>query len=339
MDKDRRVAGWLLIGLIFLLAVVFLAACSPASRSATTSSVEGVLALPDLQPLELAGEPLRVVATTSIIGDVVRQIGGDTIALTTLMAPGQDPHSFEPAVQDLVPVADADVIFVNGWHLEETLVDNLEEIAKEVPLVPISANLEPLPFNEGESAEEEHETAHGADPHTWFSIANVKQWVKNTVAVLSALDPDHAQTYAKNGADYLAELDDLEAYTEAALAPVAQADRVLVTNHDSLSYFARDYGFTVLDTVIPAASTLAEPSAGQMAALVEQMQKNGVCTIITETTVSDSLARTVAEELDHCDKVRVLPIHTGALGPAGSGADSYIGLYRSTVDAIVEAVR
>lgn len=311
---------------------------------------EGVemISLPELGTVNLNGEPLRVVATTSIIGDVVAQVGGEAIELTTLMGPGQDPHSYEPGAQELTAVAEAHVIFVNGWDLEEGLVRDLEEISGDVPVVAISANIVPLTFGEGERAgdeegqEDEDVDEHGGgdvDPHIWFSIRNVEQWVENVERVLSDLDPANAGTYGSRAAAYLVELEELEATVGSQLARIPEENRFLVTNHDSLGYLAEDYGFELIGTLIPAASTLAEPSASDLAGLIGEMETHGVCTIFTETTVSDTLAQTVASELDDCEEVQVLKLYTGALGPAGSGADSYIGMFRANVDRIVEGLK
>jgi ABC-type Zn uptake system ZnuABC Zn-binding protein ZnuA len=310
-----------------------------------------VLALPELTAVELDGERLNVVATTSIIGDVVSQVGKEMIELTTLIGTGQDSHSYEPSPQDLQTAADADVIFVNGWDLEEGLAHDLEEIAEGVAVVPISANIEPL-IIEGDEHEEEHEGEaeehveegdehqhSGADPHVWFSIQNVEQWVENVTAVLSELDPANAETYETNAAAYTAELAELAAYVEAQIAQLPEANRLLITNHDSFSYFTRDYHFEVLGTIIPSVSTAAEPSAGELAGLVETMEAHGLCTIFTETSVSDSLAQTVAAELDECETVTVVSLYTESIGAAGSGADSYIGMYRANVDAIVAGLQ
>jgi ABC-type Zn uptake system ZnuABC Zn-binding protein ZnuA len=291
---------------------------------------------------------LRVVATTSIIGDVVAQIGGDFIELSTLIGPGQDPHSYEPTARDLAAVSAAQVIFVNGWDLEEALIQDLEQIAGGAPLVPISANIEPLAFGEDEHAhedEDQHETdaeehGHsGADPHVWFSIPNVKIWVTNVARVFTDLDPANTAAYETNAAAYLAELEALASYAETELAKIPPEKRFLVTNHDSLSYLARDYDFTILGTVIPAASTVAEPSAGDLAVLIEEMEVHNVCAIFTETTVSTSLAQTIAEELESCDRVQVLQLYTGALGPPGTGTDNYIGLFRHTVVTITSGLQ
>jgi len=310
-----------------------------------------MLLLPEVTAVDLNGDPLRVVATTSIIGDVVAQVGGEAINLTVLMEPGQDPHSYEPAARDLTAVAEADVIFINGWDLEQGLVDDLANIGEDSLVVPISANISPRAFaedshegeeHEGEAAEEgeDHEHEHsGADPHVWFSVHNVEQWAENVEHILSDLDPANAAAYETNAAAYVAALAELEAYAEAQLANIPAENRFLVTNHDAFGYFAEEYGFTVLGTVIPSMSTVAEPSASDLTELISAMAEHGVCTIFTETTVNDALAQTVAGELSGCDEVQVLKLYTGAIGPADSGADSYIGMFRANVAAIVAGLQ
>lgn len=303
---------------------------------------EDILALPELQTIDLNGGSLQVVATTSIIGDVVAQVGGDRIALTTLMGPGQDPHSYVPAVQDLTAASTAHVIFVNGWDLEEALVGELENIGEGVPLVPISANIIPLAFGEAEHDHEEGEEEHehsGADPHVWLSIPNVKQWVKNVENVLVELDPANAEFYRSQAAEYLDELDAVDEYARTRLAQIPEDKRLLVTNHDSYRYFAEEYGFEILGAVIPGGSTLVEPSAADLASLVNQLETHEVCAIFTETTLSDTIARTVADELDACEDVQVLALYVGSIGPTGSGADSYITMFRYNVDTVVRGLQ
>ena len=327
-----------------------------------------MLMLPEVAAAALDGAPLRVVATTSIIGDVVAQVGGDAIDLTVLMEPGQDPHSYEPAAQDLTAVANAHVVFVNGWNLEEGLVDDLENIGEGALVVPISANIAPLTFGEGEHHDEhegeeegehhdehegeeegEHHDEHegdehahdhsGADPHVWFSIHNVEQWAENVEHILSDLDPTNAEVFEANAATYVAELEDLEDYAAEQLSQIPEDKRFLVTNHDAFGYFAHEYDMSVLGTIIPSMSTLAEPSASDLADLITEMEEYGICTIFTETTVSDTLAQTAAAELSGCDEVQVLQLYTGAVGPQGSGADSYVGMFRANVDALVSGLK
>lgn len=331
---------------------------SPAATAVAETDL-AVLNLPPLSAVSLDGRKLQVVATTSIIGDVVRQVGGEAIDLTVLMSAGQDPHSYQPAAGDLTKVATADVVFVNGWDLEESLVDDLRNVAEGAPLVPVSAGIVPLALGEGaehdeaeheeaeheetEHEETEHEEAEhehgGADPHTWMDPGNVQLWAMNVATALSALDPANEAVYQANAATYQAQLGGLLAEMETQLAAIPPAGRVLVTNHDSLGYLAQRYDLQVLGTVLPAASTLAEPSASELANLVAAMQEAGVCTIFAETTVNDTLAQAVAGELAGCDQVQVLTLYTGAIGPAGSGADSYLGMMRANLAALVAGLQ
>lgn len=330
--------------LLFTMMVLF-SACNGSEAPSLPEESDGRLSIPPLEARTREDDPLRVVATTSIIGDVVAQVGGDAIALTTLMSPGQDPHGFDPSAQLLTAVAQSDIIFINGWGLEEGLVEDLAEVGTGVPLIPISANIDPLMGghdHEEEEDEEEHEEeeteTESADPHVWQDVRHVMTWTDNVVEVLSTLDPANAELYEANGSAYKEALASLQMYAQTQLETIPQQDRVLVTNHDALAYLAEAHNLTILGTVIPGASTMAEPSANALAALVETMQAEGICAIFLETAVNDSLAQTVASELDHCDEVQLLTLHTDTLGTPGSGAESYLTLYRSNIDTLVEGL-
>ncbi len=336
-----------IILIIFLTSLVFAQAQEP----------DNTLELPTLSALELKGEALKVVATTSIIADVVAQVGGNLIDLSKLIQAGQDPHSYEPAARDLSIVSQADIVFINGWDLEESLITNLANIVTS-PLVPVSANIEPLEFsneshshqNEEHEEHEEHEedtTAnehaehqHGAiDPHTWFSISNVKQWTENIQTILSQLDPQNASSYEANAAAYIAELNDLENYASSQLNLIAEDKRYLVSNHDTFGYFARDYNFEVIGAITNSSSTLAEASASDLVELIKELEFHQVCTLFTENISSARLANTLAQDLKHCSDVKVLALYTDALGELGGKADSYIKMYRTNVDTIVEGLK
>jgi ABC-type Zn uptake system ZnuABC Zn-binding protein ZnuA len=178
------------VALVLLAVTACTSAQTPGQQDATA---RGDASLDGLAPLtlpELNGDKLRVVATTSIIGDVVGQVGGDAIDLTVLMGPGQDPHGFEPSAGDLRAAAEADAIFVNGWDLEEGLLEDLRNVSAGIPLVPVSAGIPPLPFS---GHDEEGATSRPvADPHSWLDPVNVLQWVENTEHVLLALDGSSA---------------------------------------------------------------------------------------------------------------------------------------------------
>jgi ABC-type Zn uptake system ZnuABC Zn-binding protein ZnuA len=322
---------------LFLILMLLAAGCQ--SRAIDSGDGLAPLVLPDLQPVALAdGERLQVIATTSVIGDVVSQVGGEAIALRTLIGPGQDAHSYQPAPSDLIGLAGAGVIFINGWQLEEGLVRDLEKAAEGVPLVPVSANITPLPIgaHEEEEDEDEEEHEHGlADPHVWLDPHLVRVWVENVREILSVLDPAREATYAASANSYLAELDELIAYSEEMLANVPAGQRRLVTNHEALAYFAQAFDFEIVGTVIPAASTVSEPSARALAALVNRMEAAGVCTIFVDSAANPALAEATAAELRTCEDVAVLPLYTGALGAPGSGADTYLRMMRTNVDTIV----
>ncbi|RMG92323.1 MAG: zinc ABC transporter substrate-binding protein [Chloroflexi bacterium] len=301
--------------------VVLLAACGQKPAASDTN----MLTLPALSPVEREGK-LQVVATTSIIGDVVAQVGGDLIELTTLVAAGQDPHGYEPSAQALTAVANADVIFINGYDLEEGLLRTLQNTAEDVPFVPVSANISPRVLD------------GLPDPHTWLDPHNVKQWVENIEQTLSALDPENTAVYQQNATRYQTQLDQLITEIEQQISQIPPERRLLVTNHDALGYFADRYGFTIIGTVIPASSSLAEPSAADLTQLVNDMKEAGICTLFVESSVNDRLARAVAAELNFCDEVQVLTLYTGATGLPGSGAETYLGMMRANVTAIVSGL-
>ena len=292
------------------------------------------LTLPAVSPADLTGRKLQVVATTSLIGDVVAQVGGELIDLTVLMTAGQDPHSYEPAPADLTKVASADIIFVNGWGLEEGLLDNLETIGEKGVIVPVSAGIRPLTL-----AEEDGHNHGGVDPHVWWSIHNVEDWVQNIQAVLETADPAHQANYASQAEAYKTQLSTLDDEIHAILDEVPAEKRQLVTNHNTLGYFAYEYSHKIIGTVFSASSTLAEPSAQELTTLVQTMSEAQSCVLFTENTVSDQLAQTVKAELSHCAEVQVVTLYSDALGPAGSGAESYLGYMKTNATLIANALK
>ncbi len=316
-----------------LIVALLLSAC--AASAATSSDDE--MTLPTLEPAVLAeGEKVRVVATTSIIGDVVAQVGGEHIDLTVIMAPGQDPHSYQPVARDLARIEQAHVVFVNGLDLEEGLLAMVETVAQAAPLVPVSAGVEVIAGGDEEHAADEHEEHAAGDPHTWMDPHNVMIWAENIATALAALDAAHAEDYRANAEAYQEELRALDAYIREQVALIPPERRKLVTNHEALAYFARRYGFEVIGTVYLGASQLAEPSAGDIAQLVETIRAEDVPAIFVETTVSDTLARAIAREVGR--EIGVYTLYTGSLGPPGSGADTYIGMMRANIETIVTAL-
>ena len=187
-----------------------------------------------------------------------------------------------------------------------------------------------------EEGEDEHsDHGHGLeDPHFWFDPLRVKLAVNDIAARLSVLDPDRGDTYSANASAYNARLDELHAWSEQQAATVPEDRRLLVTSHDSFGYFANLYGFEVVGVVL-SGTTDVEPSAGDLADLVEEVKEYGVPAVFGETTVSERLASTVASE-SGADLVR---LYSGSLGLEGSGAETYIEMIRANVERIVEALK
>ncbi len=187
--------------------------------------------------------------------------------------------------------------------------------------------------SEGEDEHEGH--GHGVnDPHFWFDPLRVKLAINDISTRLSALDPERSAVYGANAAAYNARLDELHAWTEAQVNTVPEERRLLVTSHDSLGYFANLYGFEVVGVIL-STTTEVEPSAVGLANLVDAATANGAPAVFGETTVSERLAQTVATE----SGARLVRLYSGSLGPEGSGAETYIGMVRTNVSRIAEALR
>ncbi len=325
-------------------------------------SIEALIAA--LTPIA-AGETPNVVATTNIVGDVVGKVGGDNIALTTLMPVGADPHSFEPTPQEVGAIANADIVFVNGMNLEEALLDVIANsgIAPE-RIIPVSTGIETIEFGSGhdhadeehadeehadeEHADEEHaqtdamapseaETDHehgGVDPHTWMSPLNVVVWTNNIAAALSALDPANTAAYSANAAAYTGELEELDAWIRAQITQIPEENRELVTDHTAFGYYARTYSLEQIGAIVPAYSTLAETSAQELADLQAAIAAFEVPAIFVGVTVNPALAEQVAADTG----VQLLPVYTGSLSDANSPAPDYIELMRYNTEQFVKGL-
>ncbi len=323
---------WLLI-----LAIV---ACSTAREmteiEAGGSAVDtgpAALTRPNLAASSDEDGPIRIVATTGIIGDVALSIAGEDAEVETLMAPNQDPHTYQTTAGDLRLAVSADAVLVNGWRLEEGLIDDLANAAGDVPLVPVSAGINPRYYSGDQSG-----GGNQVDPHVWLAPANVIIWADNIEFVLSTLDPENSGAYAKRADGYRQLLRELDAEIQRQLEPLPSEQRMLVTNHDAFGYFADAYGFTVVGTILPGDSSLAEPSSQELAELVERMQEASICSLFMEHSANQRLASQLAAELDHCDSVGIVELYSGALGDAGSGAETYLGLMEANLDMITTAL-
>jgi len=281
------------------------------------------------EPTNVKGS-LNVVASTSIVGDVVSQVGGDLINLTVLYPPGTDPHTFEPRPKDIAAISTADIVVIHGLGLEETLQSTLDANVKG-KLVQAADGVPVLDFG-GDGHTDEHSRG---DPHTWTSPNNVIIWTQNIAAALSETDPANAQTYQANADAYIAQLHDLDSWIRTQVDTIPAGQRQLVTDHSAFGYFAHEYGFERVGLVVASLSTNAAPSAKQIADLMNAIKSHNVPAIFVGNTVNPSLAEQVAKDTG----TQVVFVYTGSLSAPEGDADSYIKFMRYNVNAIVEALK
>ena len=300
--------------LFFLLTLLLiLTACSPAGSPVET-------------------DRLQVVATTTLIGDVVGQVGGELIELTVLLPPGADPHSYQPNPQDLAVASRTGLIFINGLGLEEFMTGLLEGAGVVAEPVSVSDGIQPLQLAEPEAGEEaEH---GGQDPHVWTDPNNVLIWVDNIERALAAADPANAALYAANAESYRQSLRELDEWVRQQVSSIPVENRRLVSDHLIWGYFAERYGFTQVGALIPGYSTSAAPSAQELAALEDAVRAEGVKAILVSSEINPSLAQRLAEDTG----IELVLIYSGSLGGPGSGVESYLDYIRYTVSAAVAAL-
>lgn len=314
----------LVSGLIVLLVSIVLAGCSPSGISSQQDGSEG---------------KLRILSTTSIVGDVVSRVGGAEIDLNVLLPTGSDPHSFDPTPQDIASAVEADLVFANGAGLESFLEELLESAGAQHKVVYVSSGIDLINTGEKEPHQEKEDSTHGhrgenADPHTWTDPNNILVWIDNIKGALAEADPHNSDIYAVNAAQYEIEIRELDAWIREQVAQVPPEERKLVTDHKLYSYFADAYGFEQVGALIPGFSTLAEPTAQELAEIEDAISQFDVKAIFVGKSVNPTLAKRAAEDTG----VQLVTLYTGSLSEPGGPADNYIDYIRYNVSAIVDAL-
>ena len=271
---------------------------------------------------------LNVIATTTIVGDVVKQVGGDAIALTVLLPVGADPHAFDPSPQDMAKITTADVIFANGAGLEAFLDPLLENAGDDAEVIDLSEGLDVHLYGG------DHDHAD-MDPHTWTDPNNVVQWVDVIEGVLTRHNRGNTATFKVNADAYRTQLRDLDAWIRAQVVTIPAGNRKLVTDHATFAYFAERYGFEQVGAVVPGYSTASQPSAQALADLEDNIRAYDVKAVFVGKTVNPDLAKRVAEDTG----VKLVYLYTGSLTEPGGEADSYLSYVRYNVAAIVEGLK
>jgi zinc/manganese transport system substrate-binding protein len=252
---------------------------------------------------------ISVVATTGIIGDVIGNVGGQAIDLSTLIPAGVDPHEYAPSAQQVAAISSADFVFANGLGLEENLTDLLAQAESEgLSVTYLADHVDPI----------------DSDPHFWHDPIRMSRAAELIAEALG------------QASGYPAELEQLDREVEDLLSGIPAERRLLVTGHDSFDYFAERYEFEVLATIIPGGGSLGSPSSADLAALVELIEQHAVPAIFVESTSSPELAEMLASEVGR--SVEVVELASDSLGAPGSRTATYIDLVRFNAGAIATAL-
>lgn len=267
-----------------------------------------------------AGDGIRVVATTTVFADIVRNVGGSCVVVDSIVPTGVGPEDYEPKPDDARRLADAKLIVSNGVGLDDFLDKLLASNASNAPRLVLGEGIPTIDVD------------GRPNPHFWLDPTLVRQhYVPAIEARLRAIAPACEATIAANAEAYAAQLDALDAELRAKVAAIPAGDRKLVTFHDAFPYFARHFGFALVGVIV--ANVGQEPTAAELAALIDTVRAAGVRAVFSEAQFSPKLAQTLAEEAGV--KTVVSDILTDALGPR---ADSYLALMRWDVERVVEAL-
>ena len=275
---------------------------------------------------------LPVVATTGMVADVARRVGGDHVRVEGLMGPGIDPHLYKASEGDVRRLWRARLVLYNGLHLEARMADVLARMNDRTPTVAVAEAIDGRKLLSPAGYEGSY------DPHVWFDVALWREVVEPVRNALSRVDPERAEAYARNAAAYLQELDALDAYVRTRAAEVPAESRVLVTAHDAFHYFGEAYGFEVRG--LQGISTASEAGAGDVQALANLIAGRRIPAIFVESSVP----RRTIEAVRAAVRSRGFEVEVGgqlysdALGAPDSPAGSYTGMVRHNIDTIVEAL-
>lgn len=293
--------------------------------------------------------PLNVVASFSILGDMVHQIGGQFISLTTVVGPDGDAHSFEPAPKNAKDLAQAQLLFVNGFGFEGWLPRLVKASGFQGTEVVVSEGVIPRPLTAHEHEGERHNAdqvgarrempdvahQHGSiDPHAWQSLDNGMVYARNIAKALAKADPVHAAQYQARATAYIAEMEALNVAIKHDLDAIPADRRKVVTSHDAFAYFGRTYGVRFIAAV--GISNDAEPSAQEVAGIIDQIKKEHIPAVFIENITSPKLMQQIARETGA--KVGGT-LYSDALAKPGQPAGTYLGMFKWNAGQLISALR
>jgi manganese/zinc/iron transport system substrate-binding protein len=306
------------ISLFVLLLVFLLTACSPSA------------AAPDLP---LSERTIQVVTTTGMIADIVKNIGGERVEVTSLMGPGIDPHLYKASEGDVQLLGEADVVFYNGLHLEAQMGEVLERMNDfGVKTVAVTDKIDRSVL------ESPPQFAGNYDPHVWFDVTLWMKAAEQVQETLIALDPDHRSVYEANGETFLNELDGLHQYVLEQANTIPAEQRILITAHDAFNYFGRAYGFEVRG--LQGISTEAQAGTADVQALADFIVEKQIPAIFVESSVPQRNVEAVQAAVQAQGfGVKIGgSLFSDAMGTEGTPEGTYVGMVKHNIDTIVTAL-
>jgi len=292
----------------FLVALFALGGCAPSASTSIDPSVA-----------------TRVVTTSTVFADLIRNAGGDRVAVTSLVPPGADVHTYQATPDDLRAASDAQLIVMNGLGLDDWLEGTLVSASSDAPVLKLGEDLDGVELLPGEEAGE-------MNPHLWMDVANAQLYVARFADALEAADPQHVPEIEASAAAYGATLADLDAWVREQIATIPAPDRQFVMFHDALPYFARAYGLAIVGVAVEAPGQ--DPSAGEIAALIDAIRASGVKAIFSEDQFPTALIDQIALETG---ATVVADLYDDSLGDPP--VTSYEAVIRWDVEKLVEALR
>ena len=275
-------------------------------------------------------DKLKIICTTTMIADLARHLAGEAAEVRGIMKPGEDPHVYEVRPRDVQLLAGADLLLMNGLHLEATLGHVVDNNTKGVKVVRLAETPRIVPF--------ESEQFRGApDPHCWFSVPYFRIYAERARDALIEIDPSNAETYRENARSYLLELDELHQWTTQQIDSVPRERRAMVTSHDAFQYFGRTYSIDVFAVI--GISTEQQPKPRDIARLESIVRDRNIRAVFIETSVSQTLNNLVRKIAERTGVTIGGTLYSDSLGPLDSEAGTYIGMVRHNVKTVVEALK
>lgn len=301
-----------------ILSLFIFAACTPNTNTAVSTDSD-----------------LSIVATTSMIADLADIIGGEHVNVTGLMGPGVDPHDYQPSTSDVITMGEADVVIYNGLSLEERFVEVFEQLGERGVLSIVVADS----MSDSDYLDPEEDDDLEYDPHIWFSVPHWQEATQYVADQLSEHDPKHASDYQENSKAYIEELEELDTYIRERIEEIPEGSRYLVTAHDAFQYFGSEYNFEVVG--LQGLNTQTEAGTGDISGLADFLVDNEIHAVFVESSVSprniEALIEAAGSRGHNVSNAGEL--YSDALGSAEEDAETYIKMYQSNIDTIVDALK